>query len=146
MTIELNKKYKTRDGLPVRIYSIDNGGDCPVHGSCHENGIWHSESWSEIGVWSCCDKDPYRLDLVEIPPEPTYRPFLPEELPRIVGRRVRFGERTATVVWTEGTVAFIAGSGGIPAMDLSNSWQFLDYDSDGNEVVTPCGVMVKGGE
>jgi len=33
MRIDINKKYQTRSGLPVRIYATDGGGPFPIHGA-----------------------------------------------------------------------------------------------------------------
>ena len=66
--IDKNKKYKTRDGLKVRIYATDAGGDSPVHGSIFKDGVWIQESWSPSGY---CDLINCRLsewDLVEFKP------------------------------------------------------------------------------
>jgi len=47
--ITLDKKYKTKSGLPVRIYCTDGGGDFPVHGSFFMDGIWQIGWWSKEG-------------------------------------------------------------------------------------------------
>jgi len=51
MTIDITKKYRTRDGREVRIYAAYEGcGVASVHGAIKtKNGIWHVYSWSEDG-------------------------------------------------------------------------------------------------
>jgi hypothetical protein len=50
--IDINKKYRTRDGREVRIYATDEGcGVASVHGAIKtKDGIWHVYSWSEDGL------------------------------------------------------------------------------------------------
>jgi hypothetical protein len=50
--IDINKKYRTRDGHEVRIYATDEGcGVASVHGAIKtKDGIWHVYSWSEDGL------------------------------------------------------------------------------------------------
>jgi hypothetical protein len=45
--IDINKKYRTRDGREVRIYATDGGlGHCMTHGAAkNESGYWQSFSW-----------------------------------------------------------------------------------------------------
>ncbi len=65
--IDINKKYTTRDGREVKIYSVDNGGDYPVHGALkYDNGAWMSESWTDRGKLTT-DGNDGALDLVGIP-------------------------------------------------------------------------------
>jgi len=66
--IDINKKYRTRDGREVRIYATDKGcGVASVHGAikCQSN-VWHVYSWSEDGIsifGQITDKD-----LIEVRP------------------------------------------------------------------------------
>lgn len=60
MKIEMNKKYKTRSGIDVRIICVDKGGKYPVVGIVGEN----IRTFTETGVSSLYDD----LDLVEISP------------------------------------------------------------------------------
>jgi hypothetical protein len=50
--IDINKKYRTRDGREVRIYATDEGcGVASVHGAIKtKDGVWHVYSWSEDGL------------------------------------------------------------------------------------------------
>lgn len=52
--IDMNKKYKTKDGKPVRIYATDCGGGWPVHGAYLDDNVWWQISLREA-------------DLVEVP-------------------------------------------------------------------------------
>jgi hypothetical protein len=51
--ISLDKKYKTKSGQEVRIYSIDGGGEYPVHGAfLAPGGYFTSAAWTEEGLYS----------------------------------------------------------------------------------------------
>jgi hypothetical protein len=68
MTIDMSKKYRTRDGRKVRIYAVDAGGDYPVHGSvlrAGSDGDWFPERWDESGYFITPRTDHPSLDLVE---------------------------------------------------------------------------------
>lgn len=64
--IDINKKYKTRSGKDVRIYSVDAGGDYPVHGSYYSTryGEWSATSWTAEGLYGKSGSHP--LHLVEV--------------------------------------------------------------------------------
>lgn len=67
--IDINKRYRTRDGREVRIYAVDGGGGMPVHGAVlARSGEWLTERWSAGGEWSPqdCAATPY--DLIEVKP------------------------------------------------------------------------------
>lgn len=151
MDIENGKQYQTRNGLPARVYAMDGFGNFPIHGAVLTDFGWEICEWTETGCASL-EGSPDSLDLVEIPPEPTYRPFLPDELPRIVGRRVRskqFGFISVIVCYCDLHVTMIADRSGMLEFDiraLFENFEFLDFDDSGNVVVTPCGILVKGGE
>ena len=68
--IDINKKYRMRDGREVRIYATDGHFPSPVHGafrgSGHNKGTWISWQWMEngrAGVFSETE-----MDLVEVKP------------------------------------------------------------------------------
>jgi len=66
-TIDPTKKYRTRSGSTVKIYSIDGGGDNPVHGAYQVTpGVWSIASWTANGFYST-DGEGSLLDLFEIP-------------------------------------------------------------------------------
>ena len=66
--IDINKKYRTRDGREVRIYATDEGcGVASVHGAIKtKDGIWHVYSWSEDGFSIFGRED--EKDLIEVRP------------------------------------------------------------------------------
>jgi len=66
--IDINKKYRTRDGREVRIYAVDGGGKQPIHGSVKdEDGSWNPISWCSGGTqWGERIKNDY--DLIEVKP------------------------------------------------------------------------------
>ncbi len=69
--IDRKKKYRTRDGLEVRIYSAGSGsGDYQrVHGAVKTpRGEWDIEWWHEDGTTSGGVLDHPR-DLIEVKPE-----------------------------------------------------------------------------
>ena len=70
MLIKLGKKYKTLgQGIPVEIYSIDNGGSHPVHArmkqSEEDGGGWTAETFTAGGEYHYGVGYGSSLDLVE---------------------------------------------------------------------------------
>lgn len=48
--IDINKKYRTRDGREVRIYATDTGAKQPIHGAFKDpSGAWIQHSWTHSG-------------------------------------------------------------------------------------------------
>lgn len=71
MIVDKNKKYRTLNGCPARIYCTDAGGNFPVHGALLRNphateAQWFLESWQISGQR---DNMPSSWDLVEITDE-----------------------------------------------------------------------------
>lgn len=63
-----DKKYKTRDDRPARIYCTDAGGRLPVHGAVEVYpGEWHLERWTEDGRIHGMSSES-NLDLIEVKP------------------------------------------------------------------------------
>jgi hypothetical protein len=49
--IDINKKYRTRDGREVRIYSTDGGGSFPIHGAIKlSDDKWTIATWRKDGL------------------------------------------------------------------------------------------------
>jgi hypothetical protein len=66
--IDLNKKYRTRDGRPVKIYAVYEQSGYAVHGALLKaNGTWEAAVWAEDGKFTVGGAQSYN-DLVEIPP------------------------------------------------------------------------------
>ena len=63
--IDINKKYRTRDGREVRIYATDGGDDFPVHGAIkdRDEAVWRNYSWHSNGFGVYSD-----LNLIEVRP------------------------------------------------------------------------------
>jgi len=63
--IDINKKYRTRDGREVRIYATDGGDDFPVHGAIkdRDDAVWRNYSWHSNGFGVYSD-----LNLIEARP------------------------------------------------------------------------------
>lgn len=64
MMIDINKKYRTRDGREVRIYATDGDGAYSVHGAIKEDGGWTQESWTDAGCYTTSGER--RSDLIEV--------------------------------------------------------------------------------
>jgi hypothetical protein len=62
--IDINKKYRTRDGREVRIYATDGRGIYPVHGAVKVEDGWIPYTWQEIGVEGVNNA----RDLIEVRP------------------------------------------------------------------------------
>lgn len=65
MTISMDKKYTTRDGVPVRIYAVDAGGNYPVHGAVCDGKLWNVSRWTQDGQWTD-DGFNSPIDLIEV--------------------------------------------------------------------------------
>ena len=63
--IDINKKYRTRDGREVRIYATDGGGSHPVHGAVKILTGWFSCSWMQEG-FHLVNEGPN--DIIEVKP------------------------------------------------------------------------------
>jgi hypothetical protein len=68
--IDINKKYRTRDGHEVRIYAVDGVEPYTVHGAikweiCCQG--WKTVNWTADGKYST-DVIDRHLDLVEVKP------------------------------------------------------------------------------
>lgn len=64
-TININKKYKTRDGREVRIYATDAGEGYPIHGAYKIDDKWCILFWNSEGL--VYNKDVIsNFDLVEV--------------------------------------------------------------------------------
>ena len=68
--IDINKKYRTKDGEEVRIYATDGGGSYPVHGAVKTAGGWYYVVWTNGGSVFKAGSDP--ADLVEVGMLPEY--------------------------------------------------------------------------
>lgn len=62
--ISMDKKYKTRDGKEVKIYSVEGNYKDRVHGAIMEDGKWLFARWTKDGGYS--DDYVSELDLVEV--------------------------------------------------------------------------------
>lgn len=62
--IDINKKYRTRDGREVRIYATDGWSASPVHGAIKVEGEWRFSCWSARGIHHT-DR---AYDLIEVRP------------------------------------------------------------------------------
>lgn len=64
--IDPKKQYRTRQGLPVRIYAVDGDDEMPVHGAILTKHGWKVQSWERDGKWLSGGND--GADLIEVPP------------------------------------------------------------------------------
>ena len=74
--IDINKKYRTRDGREVRIYATDGGGRNPVHGSIKEEDGWIFQVWPKSGRYFEDDDEDYRIDLIEVRPRHKWKVWM----------------------------------------------------------------------
>lgn len=63
--ININKKYKTRDGREVRIYNTDGTRPFTVHGAIKFDNGWAPKTWTRNGS-SCDSAIQSGSDLVEV--------------------------------------------------------------------------------
>lgn len=69
--IDINKKYRTRDGRKVRIYATDGAHNMCVHGAYKDAKFgWLSLAWSHEGEANVLDHTGRQthLDLIEVRP------------------------------------------------------------------------------
>jgi hypothetical protein len=63
MTISIDKQYRTKSGLEVRIYAVDGMNHNKVHGAIKLENGWGITTWRDDGVaWDT------KSDLVEVKP------------------------------------------------------------------------------
>lgn len=65
--IDINKKYRTRDGREVRIYAVDGTDDQSIHGAVKDGHGWTIAAWYGDGVHARSDRNGAR-DLIEVRP------------------------------------------------------------------------------
>ena len=63
--IDINKSYRTRHGLEVRIYAIDGSGRLSIHGAMKTPDGWVPMQWPLAGRWTASDSP---FDLIEVKP------------------------------------------------------------------------------
>jgi hypothetical protein len=64
--ISMDKEYKTREGLEVRIYATDGAGTHPVQGAVENKDGWYLAQWTQSGKYvGECDSC---NDLIEVKP------------------------------------------------------------------------------
>jgi len=61
--IDINKKYRTRDGQEVRIYAVDGNCPYPVHGAIKTEHGWSVACWDDDGNYYGTTQN---LKLVEV--------------------------------------------------------------------------------
>ena len=64
--IDPKKQYRTRQGLPVRIYAVDGDDEMPIHGAVLTAHGWKVNSWQRSGKWLDGGND--GADLIEVKP------------------------------------------------------------------------------
>lgn len=65
--IEVNKLYRTRRSMKVRIYAVDGRSNEPIHGAIERDGEWNVYSWNLGGRPAGCrtdDGEEYPEDIV----------------------------------------------------------------------------------
>jgi hypothetical protein len=72
--IDINKKYRTRDGREVRIYATDGHPSEPVHGAFQDYSCaWNSSIWNHDGTNIYGKRD---ADLIEVKPRVKQRVWI----------------------------------------------------------------------
>ena len=70
--IDMNKKYRTRDGREVRIYATDGGDlfeDRTIHGAVKNRNRWVFAVWNAMtGRCFASVKEETEMDLIEVRP------------------------------------------------------------------------------
>lgn len=61
--LEVGKFYKTRNGNKARIYALDGGDECTVHGAVSTPCGWRQGEWNLIGFCSSLERE-YDYDIV----------------------------------------------------------------------------------
>ena len=67
--IDINKKYRTRDGREVRIYATDGRGEFQIHGAIKTDIGWSCSEWKLNGQSYANRSGPN--DLIEVRPRHT---------------------------------------------------------------------------
>jgi len=65
--IDINKKYRTRNGYEVRIYATGGEGDQAIHGAVFNGAEWQIYAWYNNGQYSRCEPNG-KHDLIEVRP------------------------------------------------------------------------------
>ncbi len=67
--IEMGKKYKTRDGRDVILYTVSGSDETkPVVGEYRVSALtWVATSWRKTGIWNS-DNHKSKYDLIEVKP------------------------------------------------------------------------------
>ena len=102
-SIDINKTYRTRDGLQVVLYAIYPGQKYPVHGAYREEGEWCSDTWRLDGRNS---DDPTEWDIVEVKPRSKGKYWL-NIYPRYCGGQVYSSKEDADTFAQRGRMACI---------------------------------------
>ena len=63
--IDIDKKYRTRDGREVHIYATDCDNSGSVHGAIKGATGWNPGTWMRDGSWANFEG---ALDLIEVKP------------------------------------------------------------------------------
>ena len=67
--IEMEKEYRTREGSPVRLYTVQGANtSMPVVGErlVHAN-VWYTSQWDTQGRWNI-EGTEHKYDLIEVKP------------------------------------------------------------------------------
>jgi len=66
--IDINKKYRTRDGREVRIYATDGPNTQNIHGAVKDSDGWTLSAWYIDGVYTRAERKGGPRDLIEVSP------------------------------------------------------------------------------
>ncbi len=132
LTFDPTKPLRTRCGQEARIYATEAGGIYPIHGAVFSlrDGKWRQNAWTPSGCSQVGEESP--LDLINIPEQPTFRPWKLTEVPYGGIARLKNGTRmliTPNNDWTT-DATLINWVWCWPHEQFTNVWR-------------PCGVEVK---
>jgi hypothetical protein len=124
MSIDITRKYTTRNGREVRIYATDGVGYYPIHGAVKDGDLWHSHVWTKDGART----GGQAVDEWDLIPVKTWRAWKRHEMP-VIFMVKRIDENM-------NGISCIVTRDGSDAEALFKGWKHVH--EDGTE--TPCGV------
>lgn len=120
--IDINKKYKTRDGREVRFYATDPHGRYSILGAINSDGQWgHAQSWSDEGRFNL-DEGENPMDLVEVSERDDFK----IDDPVMVAMKLH--DLSEPLIWTSRYFAGVNAEGKpLAFVDGTTSWTARRY-------------------
>lgn len=128
--IEMSKKYRTRDGRPVRVLCVDRKSEQPVAALVMiENDLECIAAFDADGKYVHCGTIPHEFDLIEVSPYEDYRidePVMVRNHPSDAWRPRYFAGVNAegfARAWNEGGTSW--------STQMANTWKFCRRPTEG---------------